>query len=93
MEKESSFQTMEEQLRLTKEQADRDKELLEAQIAQLHVKEEAADDKEECGGMSYVQITIFISVKLRIFSYRSILTFFWGAQKYHLNETALLKEH
>ena len=53
---------MEEQLRLTKEQADRDKELLEAQIAQLHVKEEAADDKEECGGMSYIQITTFLGL-------------------------------
>ena len=41
---------MEEQLRITKEQADRDKEALEAAIANMHVREEAADDKDDSGG-------------------------------------------
>ena len=50
LEKESHFQTMEEELRHTREQADRDKEALEAAIASMHVKEEAENDVEESGG-------------------------------------------
>ena len=50
MEKESHFQSMEEQLKQTREQADRDKEALEAALMSVHVKEEVEDDSEEGGG-------------------------------------------
>ena len=49
MEKESHFQNMEEQLRQTREQADRDKQALEEALMAVHVKEEV-DDNEEGGG-------------------------------------------
>ena len=38
--------------------------------------------------------TQFLSIKLRIFAYKYVLTFgFLGAQKSHLNETVLLSTH
>lgn len=50
LEKESHFQSMEEQLKQTREQADRDKEALEAALMSVHVKEEVESDSEEGGG-------------------------------------------
>ena len=40
-----------------------------------------------------VKINKFFSVKLLIFSYPSVLTYFWGAQKNRLIETVLLSTH
>lgn len=55
LEKESHFQSMEEQLRQTREQADRDKEALEAALMSVHVKEEVEDDNEEGGDAQMIE--------------------------------------